>query len=131
MTNKVSGEKKFILIIPIIIIVMTIVYDNVLLMVNEKRFKKDSEEIVYTVMENKYEDKEKMIRMFYEEKNYQADDLTVEERFDHLYVYNTYVYPAFLGKIFGTNQYRTEIYLDAYIDKNNNKIIIKEDKQRY
>ena len=130
MTNKVSGEKKFILIIPIIIIVMTILYDNISLMANEKRFNKDSIDIVYSVMENKYEDKERMIKMFYEEKNYQVEDLTVEEKFDHLYVYNTYVYPAFLGKIFGTNQYRTEIYLDAYLDKNNN-IVVKEGKKEF
>ena len=122
--KKTNGTMFFILI-PIFVIIASFVYDNVLMVVAKKNYRLATDTIIKDVLTNSYYDKADMVKKFYEDKNLEIEQLDVVYEDDILYIYNVHNFPAFFGRIFGVNSYRTEVNLKAY-KNTNNEIIIEE-----
>ena len=123
-----SKAKIFIVLIPLFIIIAAFIYDNVLMSVQQKKYRIDTENIIKDVLTNSYSEKEDIVKRLYEEKKLEVEQLNVRYENDILYIYNVHTYPAFFGYVFGIKSYRTEVNLKAYKDEENN-IKIEEIKE--
>ena len=131
MENKKSGGKIFIIIIPLVMIVASIIYDNAIMAGTAKKYRMDSENIIKEVLTNSYADSEKanMVGRLYEDKDYETTQLAASYTDETLYVYNVHIYPSFLSRLFGIKSYRTEVDLKAYYK--DGKLIIEDNQGSY
>ena len=125
MIKEKNRDMKFIVIIPIIVLFLAVIFDFVLIFVQEKRLKLITESVVkqtLTVSTTNYRER---VKQLYEKKNITADDsLEVDYADGILTIYNSYSYDSFFGKILGINTYRAEINIKAHLE--GDKVIIEE-----
>ena len=91
MNNSGSVKSKLIILIPIFIIIILLIVDTFISLLENNRFKKDTELIITEVMNRSdisFEDYEYEIKKLYELKKYSTDNLVVEFNGDSLYVEN-------------------------------------------
>lgn len=116
----------FYILIPIFIVIVAFIYDNVLIVVNNKSYRSVSESIIKESLTYSYKDINSLVKDGYEKKKLETDQLYVSYDEGVLYVYNSHNYPSFFGRVFGMNSYRVEVNLKAY--KNGEDIIIEDYK---
>lgn len=129
MQNNKSNGKAFLILIPLAMIIISFLYENVIIIGTEKKYHLDSENIIKEVLSNSYDDSEKAINIerLYNEKGYETEQLTVRYENNNMYVYNVHVYPSFFSRLFGVKYHRTEVDLKAYSD--NKEIIIQDNEE--
>ena len=91
MNNSGSVKSKLIILIPIFIIIILLIVDTFISLLENNRFKKDTELIITEVMNRSdisFEDYKYEIKKLYELKKYSTDNLVVEFNGDSLYVEN-------------------------------------------
>ena len=91
MNNSGSVKSKLIILIPIFIIIILLIVDTFISLLENNRFKKDTELIITEVMNRSdisFEDYEYEIKKLYELKKYSTENLVVENNSDSLYVEN-------------------------------------------
>ena len=130
MNNRGAGKAKLILLIPILIILLLLIVDTNYL--ENKMIKKDTESIISEVMNDEelyYDDYYKAIKIMYEQKNYDTDNLLVDGNENEIYVENEQSYFGLFTSL-KTYNYITE---DVKILGINFKVIksIKKINQKY
>ena len=125
MKTKNKGSAAFIIIIPILIVLLAFLYDNILMITNNKAYKEITNSIVKEAVSNNYTDMEGFIKQEYNDKKLETDQLRVTYDNGVLTVYNVHTYPAFFGIVFGVKTYRAEVNVEAYLNENN-EVQIKE-----
>ena len=118
MLNKNGKGAVFIILIPIIFVIAAFLYDNFMMVSNNKTYREVTESIIKDVFEYNYDDKEYQIRKAYEEYKYDTSQLAVNYEDGVLTLYNVHTYPAFFGLILGVKSYRTEVHVNAYMSGN-------------
>lgn len=127
MNNKGQSGAIFIIVIPLVLLILAVIYDNVMQVVAQNRYKDVTNTIIKDVLENSYADKEQIVKDLYEKNKYETTQLDVKWENDVLTIYNVHVFPSFFGYVVGVKTYRTEVYVTAH--KDNDKIIIEEVKE--
>ena len=95
MNNKGSGKAKLILLIPILIILLLLIVDTFISFLENKKLKLDTENIIREVMNDEelyFDDYYKTIKILYEQKKYDTDNLLVDGNENELYIENEQSY---------------------------------------
>ena len=95
MNNKGAGKAKYILLIPIFVIILLLILDTFISYLENKRFKKDTEAVITEVMNKEditIDDYEEEIKRAYERKNYDTSMLLVNASNYDVYVENEHYY---------------------------------------
>ena len=83
-----SNSKIFIIIIPIIILIASFLYDNVIMIVGRNNYRMVTENIIKDVLTNSYADKVGMVIKSYEEKGLETEQLDVRYEDNILFLCN-------------------------------------------
>jgi len=124
MNNKGQSGIVFIISIPIIFIILAFLYDNALMIIENKRYKEVTETIIKDVLTNSYYNKEEEVINLYEKNHLEVEQLNTSYDGEILTVYNVHSYNSFFGVILGIKTYRAEVDVRAY--KDTDKIIIED-----
>lgn len=132
MNNKGTGKAKLIILIPILLILLLLIVDTFISYLENKKIKLDTENIIREVMNDDelyFDDYYKTIKILYEQKNYDTDNLLVDGNLDELYIENEQNYFGLFTSL-KTYNYITE---DVKILGMNFKVIksIKKIDQKY
>ena len=128
MKTRKSGAKIFWFVIPVVMIIISFLYDNAIMAGTAKKYHMDSEAIIEEVMGNSFEESAmpEMIEKYYLDKGYEIDQLNARLEDGVLYVYNVHSYPSFFAQLFGVKSYRTEVNLKATVK--NGKVKVEDIK---
>lgn len=122
--NKGQSGSIFIILVPIIFIVLAFIYDSAMTVIENKKFKQTTDDILTDVLSNSYSDYEGTIKELYEKNGYEIDQLSYDYDGETITIYNSHTYTSFFGQIIGIKSYRTQVYESAHKEKD--KVIIEE-----
>lgn len=122
--SKGQSGAIFIILIPIVFIILAFVYDSAMSVIENKKFKQTTDNILTDVLTNSYSDYEETIKELFEQNGYEIEQLSYDYDGEKITVYNSHTYTSFFGQIIGIKSYRTQVYESAYIE--NNKVVIEE-----
>lgn len=120
MNNKGQSLVIFIVIIPVIFIVFSFLFDYAYLVYSQNKYENISKDIIRSTLE---EDK---IRDLYQKNGYEVNNFKYKIDNDKIYIQNSYEIKSIFGKIINLKYYNVSINYVVINDKNG--IIIEDNK---
>jgi hypothetical protein len=123
MNNKGQSGVVFIILIPVFLLILAFVFDNLMVIEENTRFKATTKTIITEMLTNSYSDYPKEIKKMYEKNKYETDSLEVKYDDGKLTVFNIHEYDSFFGRILGYKKYQSEVNFTGYVENGKVKII--------
>lgn len=120
MNNKGQSLVIFIIIIPVIFIVFSFLYDYAYIINSQNKYKNVTRTILNSTLE---EDK---IVDLYKQNGYKVDDFKYKKENDKVYIQNSYKIKSVFGNIINLKNYTVSI--NYVVINSNNGIIIEDNK---
>lgn len=120
MNNKGQSLVIFIIIIPVIFIVFSFLYDYAYIINSQNKYENVTRTILNSTLE---EDK---IVDLYKQNGYKADDFKYKKENDKVYIQNSYKIKSVFGNIINLKNYTVSI--NYVVINSNNGIIIEDNK---
>ena len=120
MNNKGQSLVIFIIIIPVIFIVFSFLYDYAYIINSQNKYENVTRTILNSTLE---EDK---IVDLYKQNGYKADDFKYKKENDKVYIQNSYKIKSVFGNIVNLKNYTVSI--NYVVINSNNGIIIEDNK---
>lgn len=120
MNNKGQSLVIFIIIIPVIFIVFSFLYDYAYIINSQNKY----ENVTRTILNSTLEE-DKIIDL-YKQNGYKVDDFKYKKENDKIYIQNSYKIKSVFGNIVNLKNYTVSI--NYVVINSNNGIIIKDNK---
>ena len=120
MNNKGQSLVIFIIIIPVIFIVFSFLYDYAYIINSQNKYENVTRTILNSTLE---EDK---IVYLYKQNGYKVDDFKYKKENDKVYIQNSYKIKSVFGNIVNLKNYTVSI--NYVVINSNNGIIIEDNK---
>ena len=107
--KQTRNENVFFIIIPVFILVLAVVFDFVMIRVQNARVVRATEYIVENVLTTNVTDLHERVEGLFEDRSIDTEQLEVHLRGDAVYIFNVHLYPPFFGRLLFIPSYRTEV----------------------
>jgi len=124
MIPKEGRETIFFFLIPIFILLIAVIFEFVMINVQERRIANANEYILTNVLTTNVTDLHERVERLYDEKNIDTERLEVNEIDGYVYIHNLHRYDSFFGRVLGIGHYTVQISIRGHED--NGEIIIEE-----
>lgn len=121
MNKKGQSLALFLILIPVVVLILTFIFDKGLYVYYQNKY----ESISKTIIKEGFKDDE-LIKKLYLKNNYKVDNLKIERKSDKLYIINNEDVKTVFGSVLNIDKYKISINYIAFAL--NDDIIINDNK---